>query len=62
MSWSVSDNLGKTMEVEGQMMGPGLSRMILKTGTKERKLTINCVAENDQGVVSNTMHVHTHCK
>merc|ERR550519_2845702 len=34
--------------------------MILKTGTKERKLTINCVAENDQGVVTNTMHVHTH--
>jgi len=60
MSWSVSDHLGKTMEVEGQMMGPGLSRMILKTGTKERKLTINCVAENDQGVVTNTMHVHTH--
>jgi len=59
MSWSVSDHLGKTMEVEGQMMGPGLSRMILKTGTKERKLTINCVAENDQGVVTNTMHVHT---
>merc|ERR1712212_772839 len=56
MSWSVSDHLGETMEV----MGPGLSRMILKTGTKERKLTVNCLAENDQGVVTNTMHVHTH--
>merc|ERR1711970_1037071 len=60
MSWSISDHLGETREVEGQMMGPGLSRMILKTGSKERKLTINCVAENDQGVVTNTMHVQSH--
>jgi len=60
ISWSISDHLGKTMEVEGEMIVLGLSGMILKTGTKERKLTINCVAENDQGVVTNTMQVHTH--
>jgi len=60
ISWSVSDHLGDIMQVEGEMMGAGLSRIILKTGTKERKITIHCQAENDQGSVTNTMHVHTH--
>merc|ERR1712106_1254182 len=41
-------------------MGPGLSRMSLKTGSKERMITINCSGKNTQGVVSHTMHVHTH--
>merc|ERR1719320_697309 len=60
ISWSVSDHLGGIMQVEGEMMGAGLARIILKTGTKERKITIHCQAENDQGSVTNTMHVHTH--
>merc|ERR1719233_691648 len=42
------------------MVGPGLSRMLLKTGSRERMLSINCVGENSQGVVSHTMYVHTH--
>merc|ERR1712106_957567 len=41
-------------------MGPGLSRMSLKTGSKERMITINCSGKNTQGVVSHTKHVHTH--
>merc|ERR1712025_900966 len=60
ISWSVSDHLGQTEEVIGQSLGPGLSRMVLKTGTKERMMTINCMGENNQGTVTNTMHVHTH--
>merc|ERR1712013_805242 len=42
------------------MVGPGLSRMLLKTGSRERMLSINCLGENSQGVVSHTMYVHTH--
>merc|ERR1719320_740686 len=60
ISWSVSDYLGDIMQMEGEMMGAGLARIILKTGTQERKITIHCQAENDHGVVNNTMHVHTH--
>ena len=48
--------------MKGQKMGPGLSRILLKTGSKERMLTVNCKGENEEGIVSHTMHVHTHCK
>merc|ERR1712123_247752 len=60
ISWTISDHLGETKEMKGQKMGPGLSRMSLKTGSKERMITINCSGKNTQGVVSHTMHVHTH--
>merc|ERR1711892_515898 len=60
ISWTVSDHLGQTKEMKGHKMGPGLSRMTLKTGSKERMITINCSGENAQGVVSHTKHVHTH--
>jgi len=60
ISWTISDHLGETKEMKGQKMGPGLSRMSLKTGSKERLITINCSGENTQGVVSHTKHVHTH--
>ena len=59
---TVSDHLGQTKEQKGELIGPGLSRMVLKTGSEERKLTINCDGENTQGRVSHTKHVHTHCK
>merc|ERR1712106_1193119 len=60
ISWTVSDHLGQTKEIKGQKIGPGLSRMSLKTGSKERMITINCAGENSQGVVSHTKHIHTH--
>merc|ERR1711892_1050447 len=60
ISWTVSDHLGQTKEMKGQKIGPGLSRMSLKTGSKERMITINCSGGNTQGVVSHTKHVHTH--
>merc|ERR1712106_54952 len=60
ISWTISDHLGETKEVNGQKMGPGLSRMSLKTGSKERMITINCSGKNTQGIVSHTKHVHTH--
>merc|ERR1711892_666094 len=60
ISWTISDHLGETKEMKGQKMGTGLSRMSLKTGSKERMITINCSGENTQGVVSHTRHVHTH--
>merc|ERR1712106_418007 len=60
ISWTVSDHLGETKEMKGQKMGPGLPRMSLKTGSKERMITINCSGENTQGVISHTKHVHTH--
>merc|ERR1711892_887872 len=60
ISWTVSDHLGETKEMKGQKIGQGLSRMSLKTGSKERMITINCSGENTKGVVSHTKHVHTH--
>merc|ERR1711892_508290 len=60
ISWTVSDHLGQTKEMQGQKIGPGLSRMSLKTGSKEKMITIKCLGENSQGVVSHTKHVHTH--
>merc|ERR1711892_633510 len=60
ISWTVSDHLGQTKEMKGQKIGPGLSRMSLKTGSKERMIIINCSGENTQGVISHTKHVHTH--
>ena len=62
ITWTVSDQLGQTKEQKGELIGEGLSRMMLKTGSEERMLTINCVGENTQGRVSHTKHVHTHCK
>merc|ERR1712123_391376 len=60
ISWTVSDHLGQTKEMKGQKIGPGLSRMSLKTRSKERMIIINCSGENNQGVISHTKHVHTH--
>merc|ERR1711892_602252 len=60
ISWTVSDHLGQTREMKGQKIGPGLSRMSLKTGSKERMITINCSGENTQGIVTHIKHVHTH--
>jgi hypothetical protein len=62
ITWTVSDHLGETKEQKGELIGAGLSRMMLKTGSEERMLTINCVGENTQGRVSHSKHVHTHCK
>eukprot|EP00092_Neocalanus_flemingeri_P036076 GFUD01039280.1.p1 GENE.GFUD01039280.1~~GFUD01039280.1.p1 ORF type:complete len:715 (+),score=216.36 GFUD01039280.1:47-2146(+) len=56
--WTVRDHLGMTKEVKGEMNGPGLSRMLLMAGGEER--IINCLGENNQGIVSHTMHVNTH--
>merc|ERR1712123_100240 len=60
ITWSVRDHLGQTKEMKGQNMGQGLSRMLLKTDSEEREISINCLGENNQGVVSHTMHVDTH--
>jgi len=60
ITWQLRDHLGQVRDMQGEMVGPGLSRMLLKTGSKERMLSINCVGENSQGVVSHTMYVHTH--
>jgi len=60
ITWTVRDHLGQNMEMNGEKMGPGLSRMLLKTGSEEREISINCLGENNQGVVSHTMHVDTH--
>jgi len=59
ITWTLRDHLGQTKEMAGENMGLGHSRMLLKTGTNERMLTINCVGENSQGIVSHTMHVQT---
>eukprot|EP00092_Neocalanus_flemingeri_P042270 GFUD01046141.1.p1 GENE.GFUD01046141.1~~GFUD01046141.1.p1 ORF type:complete len:652 (+),score=183.46 GFUD01046141.1:49-1956(+) len=60
ITWTVKDHLGQTKEVEGEMMAPGLSRMLLRTGAEGRMMSINCFGENSQGIVSHTMHVNTH--
>lgn len=60
ITWTVSDHLGQTKEQKGELIGPGLSRMMLKTGSEERMLIINCLGENTEGRVSHTMHVHAH--
>jgi len=60
ITWQLRDHLGRVRDMQGEMVGPGLSRMLLKTGSKERMLSINCLGENSQGVVSHTMYVHTH--
>jgi len=60
ITWQLRDHLGQVRDMQGNMVGPGLSRMLLKTGSKERMLSVNCVGENSQGVVSHTMYVHTH--
>ena len=62
ITWTVSDHLGMTKMMAGELIGRGLSRMVLKTGSEERMLTIHCVGENTQGRVSHTKHVHMHCK
>jgi len=59
ITWTLRDHLGRTSEVKGEMVGPGLSRMELKTGEHERSLRINCLGENSQGLVSHTLHVNT---
>merc|ERR1711862_218785 len=48
---------------EGHAGGDGGAwplKMLLKTGSRERMLSINCLGENSQGVVSHTMYVQTH--
>jgi len=60
ITWTMLDHLGQTKKVNGEMLDRGVSRMVLKTGTKERMLTIMCLGENDQGIVSNTMNANTH--
>ena len=62
ITWTLRDHLGQTKETAGENIDPGHSRMVLKTGSNERMLTINCVGENNQGIVSHTMHVQTQCK
>jgi len=60
ITWTVTDHLGHTKEVKGEMMGPGLSRMQLRAGTEEKMMNINCLGENSQGTVTHTMVVNTH--
>jgi len=60
ITWQLRDHLGQVKDMQGEMVGPGLSRMLLKTGSRERMLSINCLGENSQGVVSHTMYVQTH--
>jgi len=60
ITWTVRDSLGKNKEVKGEMMGQGLSRMQLRTGAEERMMSINCLGENSQGIVSHSIHVNTH--
>merc|ERR1711892_33890 len=60
ISWTISNHLGQTKEMKGHKMGPGLSRMSLETGSKERMITIKCSGGNTQGIVTHTKHVKAH--
>merc|ERR1719481_804695 len=60
ITWVVRDHLGQVKNMEGEMVGRGLSRLVIRTGVEERAMSITCKGENMQGVVSHTMYVHTH--
>merc|ERR1719192_1843058 len=55
--WAIKDQNGRKREIEGEILGAGVSQLVLKTSTDERRLEVNCSADNLLGRVSHTMVV-----
>ena len=62
ISWILQNDLGKMKRMNGTKLGSRNSRLVLKTGTKERGWKIVCSGENEQGMASKTVHVNILCK
>merc|ERR1711915_768191 len=58
--WSIEDQNGKRREMEGELISAGVSKLVLETGTNERRLDVSCLAENPMGRVSHTKVIHAH--
>jgi len=59
ITWTLQDHFGQRKKIKGEMVDSVMSRMVLKTKTKERMMKIICLGENKEGIVSNTMQVNT---
>ena len=60
--WTIKDQNGRKKEFEGKTLEVGVSQLVLKSTTEERRLDVSCSADNLLGRVSHTKVVHAHCK